>query len=82
MKRAKLMLAAIAVIAVAGGVYASKVRTGTHVFTREAGTTTCGVLVDKLSTTTVVLNQPTTAFTYATDIAGDCPIKINLYTAP
>jgi hypothetical protein len=83
MKKAKLMLAAIAVIAVAGGVYASKAsRLTSIIYTRATNTTVCSVTLAGFSTTTVVPGQLPVGTTFLTFTPGICPNTFEYYTAP
>ena len=79
MKKAKMILAAIAVMAVAGGVYASKAKRATdHIYVRAAGTTTCTVTI---TTRTLAPNGAALGRTFATDVLGDaCPVTVAYYT--
>jgi hypothetical protein len=77
MKRAKFMLAAIAVLAIAGGVYASKARTGDIVFVRSNATiNSCDLAVQPATFATTGAFK---SFTYATLVEGPCTIKTSYY---
>ena len=87
MKKAKLMLAGIACLAIVGGVFAFKARTGSVFYTNT--TTVGGGLVCKtttfipFSTAPIVLGQAKVSVTgiYYTSLAVPCP-GYSLYTNP
>jgi hypothetical protein len=82
MKRAKFLLAAIAVFAIAGGVYASKAKVGKTVFVRaDPAVNLCNVQAPQRTLADNGVGAITT--TFATDVANDpCPLVVPIYTAP
>jgi hypothetical protein len=81
MKRAKLMLAAIAVVAIAGGVYASKAKRITdHIYVRGAS----GTLCTRTLTTYTLAAEPgqlPAGTTFATIVPNaQCPVTVPYYT--
>jgi hypothetical protein len=77
MNRAKFALTAIAVLAIVGGALAFKAKTATHLYTRTANTTTCGVT---LTSVTFEPGLKTLGTTYITDVPGVCPDIITYYS--
>jgi hypothetical protein len=80
MKKAKFLLAAIAVFAIAGGVYASKAKIGKSVWVRaNADINVCNVQVPQRTLVDNGVGAITT--TFATDIANDpCPAALPVFT--
>jgi hypothetical protein len=85
MKKAKILLAAIAVFAIVGGAYAFKAhRAGSFIYLRALGTTSCTLSVQSFSISPQFLGQPpvTLTSTYVTNLPGACTLSTLYYTAP
>jgi hypothetical protein len=82
MKKAKFMFAAIAVLAIAGGVYASKAhRLERSIFIRQGTETTCGLELPGYNTVPFAVGDPIVGNTTLTLAAGPCTQVKNYYTA-
>ena len=79
MKRAKLMLAAVAVLAIVGGVYASKAKQTNFIFVRGAQGTYC---TSTLRGATLLENASPLGGTFATTSGTICTTTVPYFAAP